>query len=102
MDQLWRTILMTNSCALFFFIPLFIRHGNGPMARIEFHGLNNFQTPLSTLLRREYINTRPPTPLSSVLLFAYWLRSSVVPVLSSLITGSLALPGICYYPSFCC
>ena len=26
------------------------------------------------------------------LLFAYWLRSSVVSVLSSLITGSLALP----------
>ena len=28
------------------------------------------------------------------LLFAYWLRSSVVSVLSSLITGSLALPSI--------
>jgi len=39
---------------------------------------------------------KPPLPALETLylLFAYWLRSSVVSVLSSLITGSLALPSI--------
>ena len=78
------------------------------MARIDWtcqnRGFLDFQTPpivqTPLQLRRVYIN--PPFPLSkSPLLFAYWLRSSVVSVLSSLITGSLALPSICYYPSFC-